>query len=127
MKTIRAKYSERLLHQAVQVWPGLQWRPQDFGDVRAERYIHRRAAYIDWNQPKREIYVVVSKAGRAEPSKPFDNRRGPEGFGVCPAGFQPYVDPVFLHYAHLPPLWNVNVHSVPLCVRSMQFPFLQGL
>lgn len=90
----------------------MQQRPQDFGDVRAERYIHRRAAYIDWNQPKREIYVIVSKAGRAKPPKPFDESHGAKGFGVCPAEFQSCFDPVFPQYACFPPWWNSNVYFV---------------
>ena len=51
----------------------MYWRPQDVGDVRAVGYLPRKAAYSEWNPFKRKKCVAVSKAGRAEPSKPFDN------------------------------------------------------
>lgn len=43
----KARDSERLLHQAAQVWPGLQWKSKDAGNVGAERHVPRRLVHID--------------------------------------------------------------------------------
>lgn len=66
---------------------GLPWRSQYFGDARIMRYLPIRAADTEWNCPKREEYVAVGKAGRTEPSKPFDIRHGGARFGVGTARF----------------------------------------
>lgn len=83
-------------------------------------------AYGERKCPIREIYVAGSNAGLAEllealESKLSDIRQGAIGLGICPALFQPYYVPVFLHYAHSSPLWDVNVHPVLLYVLSMHF------
>lgn len=46
-----------------------------------------RAAYREWDQPKREKWVAVSRAGRAESSKLFDVRPGALGLELCPVAF----------------------------------------
>lgn len=70
-----------------------------------------------WNQPKREICLEDSKAGRTEPFKPFDIGYGPRGLGVFPAVFD--VSLVFPSYYLIPPFWNGNIFSMSLNVLSL--------
>ncbi|XP_029411955.1 uncharacterized protein LOC103750010 [Nannospalax galili] len=64
--------SDRPSCEAVRVKPGWQWRPQeDVCDARSVRHLPRGAAYKEWYQPKSKTYVACSKAGVAEPPKPF--------------------------------------------------------
>ena len=89
---------ERLLCEAVKMKPGLPWRPQDAGDVRAMGYLPRKAANREDNQPKRKKCVVVNKAERSWRSEEsVDVRCGDAEVGVCPAGFLCYFGPVFPH------------------------------
>jgi hypothetical protein len=37
------------------------WGPQDVPDARAVGYLLRKAANLEWNQPKRKKFVAVSK------------------------------------------------------------------
>jgi hypothetical protein len=39
----------------------LPWRLKDVKDARAIRYMLRKAANREWNQPRRKQFVVVSK------------------------------------------------------------------
>lgn len=71
--------SEKPLHKAVKVWPGLHWRLQDIRGARAMGYLPWRAVYKEWDQPKRGKRVAVCRAGRAEPAKRFDIRHGATG------------------------------------------------
>ena len=76
------------LHDAVRLKLVLPWRPQDVGNSKAMRYLLRRAANREWNQPKREKCVAVKKAEmnwRSE--EDFDIRLGDPEFGVCPVDF----------------------------------------
>lgn len=52
---------EMPLHKSVKVKPGMQWRPQDSEDARAMRFLARRGAYREWNQPKREMMLHAAK------------------------------------------------------------------
>lgn len=58
---------------AVEVKHGLCWKFEGVRGVRAMGYLPRRAAYKEWDQPKREEDAEVSKTGKTEPSKLFDN------------------------------------------------------
>lgn len=61
-----------------------------------------------------------SKAGKAEPFKPFDIRYGATRLNICLSGFQSCFYLVFSHYdAFIPPFWNGNVYSVIFCFGSM--------
>jgi hypothetical protein len=39
----------------------LMWRTQDVVDARAMRYLLRKAAKREWNQPKRRKFVATTK------------------------------------------------------------------
>jgi hypothetical protein len=39
----------------------LPWRLKDVKDLRAMRYMLRKAANREWNQPRRKQFVVVNK------------------------------------------------------------------
>lgn len=74
----------------------------------------KRAIDREENQPKREKCLAVSKAGRAEPCKPFGFWHRAIGFGVFPAGLSFCLGPVFPHYASFSLFWNSDVYSVSL-------------
>jgi hypothetical protein len=42
----------------------LPWRPQNVQDDRAMGYLLRKAAYREWNQPRRKMSVAVNKDER---------------------------------------------------------------
>ena len=52
----------RTILEAVMVKPGLPWRPHYFRDTRAIKYLPRRTANREWNQPKRKKCVAINKA-----------------------------------------------------------------
>jgi hypothetical protein len=62
------------------------------------RCLPGRAAHKEWDQPRREKCVTVSKAARVEPPLPFDTRHGTTRFEVCPARFSVFL---FLFFALL--------------------------
>ena len=64
----------KVISRSCEQEPGLCWSPHSAGNARAVGYPLRRAADREFNQPKREQCVPVSKAGRAEPSKYFHSR-----------------------------------------------------
>lgn len=69
--------------------------------------------YREWNWPIKDMYVIGSRAGGTEPSKPFDIRLGDTGFGVFAfLGFDLILVQYFLTLAHSS-LQNGNVYSVP--------------
>ena len=49
------------------------------------------------------------------------------GFDLCPVGFYSCFGPEFLHCVPVPPFWNVNIYSVPLCVICFLFLLLHGV
>lgn len=73
------------------------------------RYMLRITAHRDYNQPKREIYIVGSKPGKSELIKPFDARHAVRGFGICFDGFWSHYSPVFLMMF---PFWNIHFGMV---------------
>lgn len=78
---------ERPPHEAVKMKPGLCWRPKML--VVAESWMFARESCMQGvEHPQREECVAAGKAGRAEPSKPFDIRHKVTGFGVCPNRFR---------------------------------------
>ena len=61
------------------------------------RHLRRKAANREWNQPKRKKCVGGNKAKRSWRSEEsFDIRHEDAEFGVCPAGFQLYLNQYFL-------------------------------
>ena len=52
---------ERTLCEAVNLQSGLPWRTQDVIIARVVRYLPRRAANKERNQPKRKKYVPAKK------------------------------------------------------------------
>lgn len=62
------------MHEAVEVKSPLQWRPQDIGDARVTGCLSRKAAYREWKQPMREMYVASSKVREADATKPFGTK-----------------------------------------------------
>lgn len=70
------------MRSSLEVIPGVQWRPKDIGDIRALGYLSSRGPYRHGTS-LREVCGSGSKAGEAEPSKPFDIRHRVTGFCVC--------------------------------------------
>jgi hypothetical protein len=101
----------------VKVKPGLPWRPQDVGDASTVRYLLRKTANREWNQPKRKKCVPVNKDERSWRSEEhFDISYGDAEFGVCPAGFQSSFGPAFPHYALF---WNSKIYPVLIKVYNI--------
>lgn len=76
--------SKRPSNETVKVKPGLCWRLQVVGDVRAVGFLPRTA--VDWtgNQPKREKYGAVNTTERGRRSKEwFDIRHRDADFYPC--------------------------------------------
>jgi hypothetical protein len=71
----------------------------------------------------RETNVASRKTRRAELPKAFDTSHGATGFDDCCTGFHSCLDPVFSHYASIPPFRKNNVYSVPLYIVSTWFGF----
>ena len=77
----------------------LPWIPQDARDIRALRYLPRKAANREQNQPKRKNFVAVSKDEKSwRDEECFNIRHGDSEFGDCPASFWSYFGPIFPHY-----------------------------
>lgn len=85
---------ERPPHVAVKKKPGVCWRPKML--VVPESWMFARESMQGVEQPQREECVIAGKAGRAEPSKPFDIRHKVTGSGVCPERFRSSLGPYFL-------------------------------
>lgn len=86
--------SERPPHEAVKMKPGLCRRPKRLV-VPESRMSARESCMQGVEQPQREECVAAGKAGRAEPSKPFDIRHKVTGFGVCPDRLRSSLGPYF--------------------------------
>jgi hypothetical protein len=111
---------ERPLCEAIKVKPEFPRKPQEVGNTRNVGYLPRKTAYRKWKEPKREMYVPVSKAERNWRSEEcFDIRYVHAEFGVCLAGFQSCSTPVFSHYAPCLSFYNGNIYPVPLYAGSM--------
>jgi hypothetical protein len=68
----------------------LPWRLKDVKDARAMRYMLRKAANREWNQPRRKQFVESTKMKKEWGSEDhFNISHGGAEFGVCPAGFLP--------------------------------------
>lgn len=101
---------ERPSHETVKVKPRLCQRPQDVGDIRAVGHLPRRVAESEWNQPKGEKCVAVSKAGRVKSSKSSDIRHGTAGLQ-----FSCWVLVLLWNFVTMPqlfPFGMVNAYSV---------------
>ena len=71
-------------------------------------------------QFEREKCVVVGRAGRADPFKPFDIGHRVTGFGVCHVGFQSCFGSVFPYSApDSSPFGMGMVDSLSLSVGSV--------
>lgn len=57
------------LCEAMKMKTGLQWRFED-GHARTGRHLPKRVPHTKWNQAKREMLVVGSKAEKEVSSKP---------------------------------------------------------
>ena len=82
---------------------GLYWRPQGLEGPRVMYYLPRRAAHSEENHLKGGNCVSVSKAGRVEPSEPFEIEHRVIGLGVCLIPLWSCFDPTFPQYALVPP------------------------
>lgn len=94
-------------------------RLHNSGTDRALRYLLRGASYKEWSKLKREIYVIGSKARRAEPSNPLVTRHRVTLFGLCPTGLCYCFGSVFDHCASIISFWNGNVCCTSSHVGSM--------
>lgn len=102
----RTRYEE-----AVEVKPGLCWRPQDAGEARVTDYLLRRAAaQVDVRASPREKSILRSVkrrgVGDLQSAQHQDIKMQ---FAVCSDGFTYCFGPVFPHYAPLPHFWHINV------------------
>lgn len=57
----RAGGRERPMQEAVKVKPGLQWRHQDVGDGRAVKHLAKKAAFREFKQFMRKVFVRRNK------------------------------------------------------------------
>lgn len=107
---------ERPPHEAVKIKPGLCRRPKML--VVPEGCLPGKAAGSG-TAPEREVWCVAAgKAGRAEPSKPFDIRHKVTGFGVCPDRFRSSLGPYFLPLLlHLP--FGMVMHVLCHCILEV--------
>lgn len=65
---------ERSLHGTVKVKSRLSWRPQDVGEARTVRYLPRRAANREWNQPQRGVLQSTRLRGLRDPKGSWKHR-----------------------------------------------------
>lgn len=101
---------------------GLHWRCQDINHARAMRCLPRKTARGNETSQMKCILEPAKLEGWSHLG-PFDTGHGAIGFGICPAEFQSYFDPVFPYYASIPPTWNGNVYSVSL--YNLLFDFIE--
>lgn len=88
----------------------------------------RESCRNDVEPAEGEKITILSKAGRAEASKPLDIRRGATGFGVCPAGSQSCFGSVFPHCDLTPPFWHGDLQCFSVCrMHVVCFLILQGI
>lgn len=99
----RTRYEE-----AVEVKPGLCWRPQDARE--ASHWLSAKESCSPGGsegQPKREKRLAVSKVERSWRSAECTASGHTDA--VCSDGFTYCFGPVFPHYAPLPHFWHINV------------------
>lgn len=108
---------ERPLYEAGKRKPGLCWRAKML--VVPESWMFARESCMQGvEHPQREECVTAGKAGRAEPSKPFDIRHKVTGFGVCPDRFRFSLGPYFLPL-HLCLPFGMVMHILRHCMLEV--------
>jgi hypothetical protein len=65
------------------------WRPQDVQFARAVRYLLRKAANREWNQPRGKNFVAVNKDEKydVKAENCFNISHVDAEFGISPTGF----------------------------------------